>query len=287
MKIWSLALLLISVTAQAQESYQAWAEKACAHIAMTYLTCEKKFEYVDGVFNFPTLGTKVVCTDGARKSFYDRVNNMDMASILMIPYQSGAVTLPEVRKNHDPGRLRSEDLLMAVYGKDEARVWSNIVKVQFLGHSLSFQKKLGAARALENISKELLLEMKKDKSLADFLSTITAKTEKPSTYNWRVIEGTTRHSVHSFGIGIDIVISKVKAQYWVWDERTKTAKPKINETDYENMHFIPSKTPYFHPKAVAIFEKNGFIWGGKWNHYDTMHFEYRPEFFKGYKINCK
>jgi hypothetical protein len=28
---------------------------------------------------------------------------------------------------------------------------------------------------------------------------------------------------------------------------------------------------------IKIFEKYGFIWGGKWNHYDTMHFEYRPE----------
>jgi hypothetical protein len=27
----------------------------------------------------------------------------------------------------------------------------------------------------------------------------------------------------------------------------------------------------------VIFEKHGFIWGGKWYHYDTMHFEYRPE----------
>jgi D-alanyl-D-alanine carboxypeptidase-like protein len=26
---------------------------------------------------------------------------------------------------------------------------------------------------------------------------------------------------------------------------------------------------------VDIFERHGFIWGGKW--YDTMHFEYRPE----------
>jgi type I restriction enzyme R subunit len=24
---------------------------------------------------------------------------------------------------------------------------------------------------------------------------------------------------------------------------------------------------------VQIFEKRGFIWGGKWYHYDTMHFE--------------
>ena len=30
-------------------------------------------------------------------------------------------------------------------------------------------------------------------------------------------------------------------------------------------------------EIVAIFERHGFIWGGKWSHYDTMHFEYRPE----------
>ena len=30
-------------------------------------------------------------------------------------------------------------------------------------------------------------------------------------------------------------------------------------------------------KIVEIFERHGFIWGGKWYHYDTMHFEYRPE----------
>ena len=30
-------------------------------------------------------------------------------------------------------------------------------------------------------------------------------------------------------------------------------------------------------EIVEVFEKHGFIWGGKWYHYDTMHFEYRPE----------
>ena len=28
---------------------------------------------------------------------------------------------------------------------------------------------------------------------------------------------------------------------------------------------------------VDAFEAEGFIWGGRWLHYDTMHFEYRPE----------
>jgi hypothetical protein len=29
--------------------------------------------------------------------------------------------------------------------------------------------------------------------------------------------------------------------------------------------------------VVQIFEDNGFIWGGKWHHFDTVHFEFRPE----------
>ena len=33
--------------------------------------------------------------------------------------------------------------------------------------------------------------------------------------------------------------------------------------------------------AIArIFETHGFIWGGAWYHYDTMHFEYRPELLR-------
>jgi len=30
---------------------------------------------------------------------------------------------------------------------------------------------------------------------------------------------------------------------------------------------------------VEVFKRHGFTWGGKWHHYDTMHFEYRPELF--------
>jgi hypothetical protein len=28
---------------------------------------------------------------------------------------------------------------------------------------------------------------------------------------------------------------------------------------------------------VKIFLEENFIWGGHWDRYDTMHFEYRPE----------
>jgi hypothetical protein len=29
--------------------------------------------------------------------------------------------------------------------------------------------------------------------------------------------------------------------------------------------------------VIKAFEDEGFIWGGKWEQYDNMHFEYRPE----------
>ena len=39
---------------------------------------------------------------------------------------------------------------------------------------------------------------------------------------------------------------------------------------------IADTTWFYEP----IFEKYGFVWGGRWYHYDTMHFEYRPELFE-------
>ena len=85
---------------------------------------------------------------------------------------------------------------------------------------------------------------------------------KPAgTFKWRTISGTSRLSAHSFGIAIDINVDH--AHYWKWDQK--------NEDDYVGyVNRIPLE-------LVTIFEEYGFIWGGKWAHYDTMHFEYRPE----------
>lgn len=30
--------------------------------------------------------------------------------------------------------------------------------------------------------------------------------------------------------------------------------------------------------VVEAFEREGFVWGGRWNQFDTFHFEYRPEY---------
>ena len=85
-----------------------------------------------------------------------------------------------------------------------------------------------------------------------------------STFYWRKVRGAQRQSAHSYGIAIDINVGF--SNYWLWTNRGAKETDRIR---YENR--IPQG-------LVHIFERHGFIWGGRWYHYDTMHFEFRPEF---------
>ena len=85
------------------------------------------------------------------------------------------------------------------------------------------------------------------------------------------IAGTTRLSVHAFGIAVDI--NPQYGGYWQYGlphaMREEQVRQKKIPLVYKNR--IPSE-------IVKVFEKHGFIWGGNWYHFDGMHFEYRPEF---------
>ena len=80
------------------------------------------------------------------------------------------------------------------------------------------------------------------------------------TFNWRAIAGTERRSAHAWGIAIDL--NPAVSDYW---RNGPLARPVYNNR-------IPQA-------IVDAFEAEGFAWGGRWFHYDTMHFEYRPELF--------
>jgi len=44
---------------------------------------------------------------------------------------------------------------------------------------------------------------------------------------------------------------------------------------------IPYERRWMPPEPlVRAFERQGFVWGGKWFYFDTMHFEYRPEILR-------
>ena len=46
----------------------------------------------------------------------------------------------------------------------------------------------------------------------------------------------------------------------------------MDEIVYENK--IPAE-------IIQVFERHGFISGARWYHFDTMHFEFRPELLWG------
>jgi hypothetical protein len=76
------------------------------------------------------------------------------------------------------------------------------------------------------------------------------------TFNPRKIAGTDRTSAHAWGIAVDL--NPALAEYW------------RNDAKLAWTNRVPQE-------IVDAFEAEGFVWGGRWYHYDTMHFEYRPE----------
>ncbi len=80
-------------------------------------------------------------------------------------------------------------------------------------------------------------------------------------FAWRAIAGTDRLSVHSHGAAIDL--NPALGGYWRW-----AGRPAGNAGPFDNR--VPEA-------LVRAFERRGFVWGGKWHHFDGMHFEYRPE----------
>ena len=155
----------------------------------------------------------------------------------------------------DAGRCRNYEFLGKIYGSSESAVKANLVDVvwlkDFLNLPLKFNSKNGAAAALQDVSNELNEMVKSDPNLLEYLK------DPGGTFKWRVIAGTNRLSSHSYGIAVDINVKK--SHYWQWSK------------GYQNL--IPEK-------IVRVFEKHKFIWGGRWKHFDTMHFEYRPEMFE-------
>lgn len=169
-------------------------------------------------------------------------------------------TVTEIPKNHDPGRIRHLPLFEKMYGQTEQEVRKKLVPVAWLPNTtkdtLLFNRENGAAAALQKVVEEL-----------DRLPHLLPYLKKPGgTFVWRPISGTARSSAHSFGIAIDINVDS--SHYWQWDCSCTNEEQTLT---YHNR--IPMA-------VVRIFEKHKFIWGGRWYHYDTMHFEYRPEFFE-------
>jgi hypothetical protein len=215
----------------------------------------KDIKYENGYIIFSNK-SKIIFNDGKSKTTQELLDNPDIKDMFHWKYITNSST---PNKDEDPGRIRNELFFKSLYGKSRDEVSKNLTSFtwcpKLVNKTIQFNKKNGALESLKKVSDELDQHPEWKKYISNI----------GGTFNWRNISGTTRLSAHSFGITIDINTSH--SNYWQWDCGCKNENVKLN---YKNK--IPME-------IVKIFEKNGFIWGGRWYHYDTMHFEYRPEMF--------
>lgn len=169
----------------------------------------------------------------------------------------------------DPGRIRYEPFFMKMYGENKAQVEKNLTTIYWLQNLYGKRYPLQVSTVNQIDKKLIAISNEIEKLVQRHPEYLKYVINPDGVFNWRPIKETHRLSAHSYGIAIDL--NTAHSSYWQWD--LQKAQRPINENEvltYSNEMPWP---------IIAIFEKYGFIWGGKWYHYDTMHFEYRPELF--------
>jgi hypothetical protein len=201
-------------------------------------------------------GTRMPLSTGApNKSFDEMLDSPSIKDQFAIAYPLGG-ELKVPARNEDPGRIRNEPFFLKMYGDcRKGEVSKRLARVARM------QDRKGGSVSVTTVNhvNERLAEVVKDLGT---LSTDMTKYLVPSagTYNCRPIANTNRLSVHAFAAALDI--NDKLSDYWEW------SKAKDGSIVWKNRI----------PAAIAdVFERHGFIWGAKWYHFDTMHFEYRPE----------
>ncbi len=200
-------------------------------------------------------GTRMPLSDGvANKDFDALLDTADLGDMFALPYSPGRPAA-QPSLNDDPGRFRNAAFFTKLYGNcHSGAVNKRLKSVRWVdGRRLSVSTVNGLADRLEQVAADLArLPERFRKYLAP----------SGGTYSCRYIAGTDRMSMHAYAAAIDI--GTATADYWRWNKQVAGRYPYRNRVPFE---------------IVDIFERYGFVWGGKWYHYDTMHFEYRPELF--------
>lgn len=198
--------------------------------------------------------TFLIYDDFKKKNDQELIENPDIEDQFRFNYHK--ISQNSIPKG-DPGRIRNELFFKKIYGNTKAEVESKMTEIIWCPKLVNQKIKVTTVNGIDKIVKQLSAALDEHPEYKKYINAIGG------TFSWRKISGTNRLSMHSFGMTMDINVKN--SNYWQWDCKCKNENATLS---YRNQ--IPLK-------LVAIFEKYGFIWGGNWKHYDTMHFEYRPE----------
>jgi len=178
------------------------------------------------------------------------IRHASIRDMFRLGYPAGAPLTPPPL-NFDPGRFRNKAFFDHLYGDcRKGEVERNLEAVVWLpqssGRRVMVTRVNGVAAQLRAVSAEI-----------EMLPPPLRRAAFPSagTYVCRSVADSGQPSMHAYGAAIDLNLAV--SDYWMWRGGAwRNRMPR---------------------EIVDIFERHGFIWGGRWFHYDTMHFEYRPE----------
>lgn len=197
-------------------------------------------------------------TDGKRMLIrhFPLIDNI-IASANDVDLSIGSVSRDDIRRDS------YEVFFRKMYGNSPEAVQKKLITIYWMPHVFGKKYPLKVT-TINGVDKKLT---RISEALEKLPPSFHKYVDKPaSSYYWRNVAKEEYLSMHSFGIAIDINLDY--SNYWLWDYmRSKRTLTHLT---------LRNKIPM---EIVEIFENEGFSWGGRWYHYDTMHFEYRPELF--------
>jgi len=179
------------------------------------------------------------------------------------PEESARIREQAERRNERPPRRPHYfyDALWRAGSRDEA--WEQVKQIRFLGHQVLVHYSILVDLSL--VEQQILRTANNNPAVRQWVSSIN----NIEGWSWRNISATQSRSFHSYGAAIDLLPRSLGGlqTYWLW---TSQHTPEWWTVPYSRRFHPP-------PEVITAFESFGFIWGGKWRYFDTMHFEYRPE----------
>jgi hypothetical protein len=169
-----------------------------------------------------------------------------------------------VRENdRNPPRRNDAFLGLLLRAADRAATERRLVTIEVAGFTVRVHEDIAGPLAL--VSEDLEALKASDPEARAFLRGLS----EMNGYNYRFVDGTRTRSYHSYGLAVDLIPKSYRGRhpYWRW---AMQKEPDWWAVPYEQRWMVPTS-------VVEAFERHGFVWGGKWLYFDTMHFEYRPE----------
>lgn len=209
-----------------------------------------------------TVGGRAIHFEDGRMLAEGRLDRRDRCDPIFYRYPLGLPSEPAAPSNDRVSFC--SDLQEALWGRTEVQIRQHGRSTTFLGQRMFLNERMAEALAL--VERDVLALAPSDESVAAWVDGIDI------TYSFidRGIAGTRTRSQHAWGLAVDLVPSSYDGLqvYWRW---TRAWNPR-------GWHEVPLEQRWSPPAPVIeIFEEHGFLWGGKWAHFDNIHFEYRPE----------